>query len=79
MSAKSVVAAEREMPVFSAGDQVRVDLRFPIGHFRVPNDIRGKRGVVEAVIEPEPSTTKTRAWPQRGPAASLLPGLDSHG
>jgi nitrile hydratase subunit beta len=27
-------------------------VRFPIGHYRVPTYIRGKRAVVEAVIEP---------------------------
>lgn len=45
-----VVAAEGEVPVFSAGDPIVIAKRFPIGHFRVPNFIRGKSGVVEAVI-----------------------------
>jgi len=45
-----VVLAEREAPGFKAGDQVRVLDRNPIGHYRVPRYIRGKRGVVEAVI-----------------------------
>jgi hypothetical protein len=45
-----VVAAEGEVPAFSSGDQIVVANRFPIGHFRVPNFIRGKSGVVEAVI-----------------------------
>jgi hypothetical protein len=31
---------------------VRISVRFPIGHFRVPNYIRGKRGWIESVIEP---------------------------
>ncbi|MEP7037685.1 MAG: SH3-like domain-containing protein [Acidobacteriota bacterium] len=47
-----IVKATGEEPIFKAGDEVRISMRFPIGHFRVPNYIRGKRGVVEAVIEP---------------------------
>ena len=47
-----VVKAEGEEPIFKAGDEVKISIRFPIGHFRVPNYIRGKNGVVEAVIEP---------------------------
>jgi nitrile hydratase subunit beta len=27
-------------------------MRFPVGHYRVPVAIRGKRGLVEMVIEP---------------------------
>jgi len=46
----AIVAAEGEVPAFSTGDQIVVAKRFPIGHFRVPNFIRGKSGVVEAVI-----------------------------
>ncbi|MGA2711119.1 MAG: SH3-like domain-containing protein [Steroidobacteraceae bacterium] len=46
------VLARGEGRVFSAGDQVRVSVRFPVGHYRVPRYIRGKRGTVEAVIEP---------------------------
>jgi len=48
----NIVKAEREDPLFKAGDNVKIAMRFPIGHFRVPNYIRGKRGRVEAVIEP---------------------------
>ena len=47
-----IVKAKGEEPIFKAGESVRISMRFPIGHFRVPNYIRGKRGVVEAVIEP---------------------------
>ncbi len=47
-----IVKATGEEPIFKAGDVVRISMRFPIGHFRVPNYIRGKRGVVESVIEP---------------------------
>ncbi|HUO16114.1 MAG TPA: SH3-like domain-containing protein [Verrucomicrobiae bacterium] len=47
-----VVAADGELPLFKAGDEVSVSVRYPIGHFRVPNYVRGKRGIVEAVIVP---------------------------
>lgn len=47
-----IVKATGEEPIFMAGDKVRISIRFPIGHFRVPNYIRGKRGTVEAVIQP---------------------------
>jgi nitrile hydratase subunit beta len=49
-SRADVVAAEGEVPFFSAGDPIVIAKRFPIGHFRVPNFIRGKSGLVEAVI-----------------------------
>ncbi len=48
----NVGKAEGEEPLFKAGDAVKVAMRFPIGHYRVPTFIRGKRGRVEAVIEP---------------------------
>lgn len=44
--------ADGEAAVFKSGDAVRVAARFPIGHYRVPRYIRGKKGVVESVIEP---------------------------
>jgi nitrile hydratase len=47
-----IVKAEGEEPLFDTGDDVRIATRSPIGHFRVPNYIRGKRGRVEAVIRP---------------------------
>jgi nitrile hydratase subunit beta len=48
----NIVKAEGEEPLFKVGDNVKIAMRFPIGHFRVPNYIRSKRGRVEAVIEP---------------------------
>ena len=48
----NIVKALGEEPMFQAGDTVRISMRFPIGHFRVPNYIRGKRGCVESVVEP---------------------------
>ena len=47
-----IVCADGEIPIFKAGDEVSVSMRFPIGHFRVPNYVRGKKGVIEAVIVP---------------------------
>jgi len=48
----SVVTATGEVPIFEIGDRVRVMTRQPVGHYRVPTYMRGKAGVVDAVIEP---------------------------
>ena len=45
-------SAQGEDILFGRGDKVRVLVRFPIGHYRVPRYVRGKSGVVESVIEP---------------------------
>jgi hypothetical protein len=47
-----LVYATGETPLFSPGDAVRILERKPIGHYRVPIYLRGKKGVVERVIEP---------------------------
>jgi len=47
-----VVKAEGAAPIFATGDEVKISMRSPVGHYRVPTFIRGKRGRVEAVIEP---------------------------
>jgi hypothetical protein len=47
-----IVKAEGEQPLFAPGDRVRVTTRFPVGHYRVPSYLRGRRGSVEKVIEP---------------------------
>jgi hypothetical protein len=47
-----VVHAAGEAPIFKPGDAVRILTRSPIGHYRVPTYLRGKKGSVEAVIEP---------------------------
>lgn len=49
---QGVVRDEGEDPLFNPGDRVAISTRFPIGHYRVPHYIRGKRGVVEAVGTP---------------------------
>jgi len=46
------VSALGEDPIFRPGDSIRILARSPIGHYRVPIYLRGKVGVVEAVIEP---------------------------
>ncbi|MBI1191085.1 MAG: nitrile hydratase subunit beta [Tepidisphaera sp.] len=48
----SVVLALGEAPAFRPGDPVRIGVRFPVGHYRVPRYIRGCDGVVESVITP---------------------------
>jgi len=47
-----IVYALGERPAFRVGDPVRVGKRLPVGHYRVPRYLRGKAGIVEAVIEP---------------------------
>jgi hypothetical protein len=49
----TIVPADGEMPIFAAGDRVKVAVRFPIGHFRVPNS--SKRSSSR-----QPSTTRTK-------------------
>ena len=44
--------AHGEEPAFRTGERVRISGRVPIGHLRVPNYIRGKRGWDETTIEP---------------------------
>jgi hypothetical protein len=52
MPETGIVFALGEKPIFRPGDQIRILQRSPIGHYRVPIYLRGKRGSVEAVIEP---------------------------
>jgi nitrile hydratase len=47
-----VVFAVGEKPLFRPGDPIRILARSPIGHYRVPIYLRGKKGIVELVIEP---------------------------
>jgi nitrile hydratase subunit beta len=44
-----VVKAMGEEPSFKIGDAVRISVRFPVGHYRVPTYVRGKRGTVTAI------------------------------
>lgn len=47
-----VILALGEAPTFQVGDDVRVMTRSPIAHYRVPQYLRGKIGVIAAVIHP---------------------------
>jgi nitrile hydratase subunit beta len=47
-----VFAAEGEEPGFFKGDRIKIAVRFPVGHYRVPMYLRGKLGVIDMVIEP---------------------------
>jgi nitrile hydratase len=57
-----VVAATGEVPIFQIGDRVRVMTRRPVGHYRVPTYLRGKAGVVDAVIEPAAVDNEEEAY-----------------
>lgn len=48
---QDVVLAQNEAPIFQVGDKVAIDVRFPIGHYRVPLYVRGKSGTVTKIIE----------------------------
>jgi nitrile hydratase subunit beta len=47
-----IVKAEGEEQLFKAGDDVKISVRFPVGHYRVPSYIRGKQACVETVLKP---------------------------
>lgn len=49
---RGVNPALGEIALFAPGDRVRVGTREPIGHYRVPQYLRGKSAVIEAVINP---------------------------
>lgn len=49
---RGIVWAPGEQPAFRGGDRVRISDRRPVGHYRVPNYLRGKTGEVLSVIEP---------------------------
>ena len=46
------IKAEGEEPAFKVGETVVIARRFPVGHYRVPQYIRGASAVIESVIEP---------------------------
>ncbi|MBS0558567.1 MAG: nitrile hydratase subunit beta [Proteobacteria bacterium] len=47
-----VVPALGEVAPLRPGDPVRVVIRFPLGHYRVPLYLRGKTGTVERLVTP---------------------------
>jgi len=48
----NIVKCTGEDPIFKPGDRVRISVRFPVGHYRVPRYIRGKNARIEDVIRP---------------------------
>lgn len=82
-----VVLALGEQPVFVVGDRIRVQTREPIGHYRVPRYLRGKTGMIEAVIEPTMLDNEEEAYGRNAgmrrhyyrvaiPMTELWPGYD---
>jgi hypothetical protein len=51
-TAPQIVKALGEDPLFKPGDSVRVSVRYPVGHYRVPIYIRGKPGTVKVILRP---------------------------
>lgn len=47
-----IVPALQEQPAFCVGDVVRVLSRSPVGHYRVPQYLRGHIGRIDAVLDP---------------------------
>lgn len=57
-----IVLATGEAALFRPGERVRIGDRSPVGHYRVPTYLRGKKGVVEAVIEPAAVDNEEEAY-----------------
>ncbi len=49
-------------PVFRPGDRVRILTRSPSGHYCVPIYVWGKKGLVEAVIQPADIDDEEKAY-----------------
>ena len=82
-----IVLATGEAALFKPGDGVRVGRRAPVGHYRVPAYLRGKSGVVEAVIEPAAIDNEEEAYGRNAgsrrhyyrialPLSEVWPGYD---
>ncbi len=59
-----VTKALGEEPMFRVGEAVTVSIRFPVGHYRVPQYIRGKRGAIEAIMKPAAVNNETEGFGQ---------------
>lgn len=57
-----IVLATGEEPIFQSGEQVRVMTRAPVGHYRVPQYLRGREGIVQAVVEPAAVDNEEEAY-----------------
>lgn len=62
----NIVVALDQAVIFQPGESVRVMTRSPIGHYRVPIYLRGKRGVVEKVLEPMQLDNEREGYGQNG-------------
>ncbi len=40
-----------DQPTWKPGDAIRISVRYPIAHYRVPRYIHGKHGTVEMVLD----------------------------
>jgi nitrile hydratase subunit beta len=70
-----IMPAEGERPLLAADEKVRVIRRFPIGHYRVPRYIRGKRAIIERVIEPTAVDNEEEGFGRNaGSRTELWPG-----
>ena len=45
-----IVKAMGEEPAFKVGDAVQISVRYPVGHYRVPTYVRGKRATITAIL-----------------------------
>jgi nitrile hydratase len=59
---KGIVHALGDRAAFDIGETVRVATRVPIGHYRVPTYLRGKRGVIAKVLEPKAVDNEQEAY-----------------
>lgn len=60
----NITKALDEEPELEVGETVAISVRYPIGHYRVPRYVRGKRGIVEAVIDPKAVNNETEGYGQ---------------
>jgi hypothetical protein len=63
---KGRIRSRCESVLFQPGGAVKVMNRSPIGHYRVPIYLRGKRGVVQKVIEPMQLDNEREGYGQNG-------------
>ena len=59
-----------EDPAFRAGEPVIISVRYPVGHYRVPRYLRGKRGSIEAIIKPAAVNNETEGFGQNAGSKS---------
>jgi nitrile hydratase subunit beta len=45
-----IVKAMSEEPAFKVGDAVRISVRYPVGHYRVPTYVRGRCATITAIL-----------------------------